>query len=294
MRTNGLLVPNSGNRFNGLIAAGDGVPEDQQGRVQLLTGGDYDLIPNGAPRGLYGAENLFMPRASFAYTLNPATVVRGGVGVFYDKPEGNLIFSQLNIPPVLDNVTYENFNLSAPSSGAAGAVGALGDINAIDPNLKLPRQMNYSIGFQRELGGGYFIEATYVGNRGDRLLRQPDVNRPTFDALRANAALPAAQRVSTNFLRPYKGYSAIRMRLSDADSLYNSLQLYATKRRGDLQFTTSYTLWQGHDQRERQRRQRHRRGARRFGVHARAGVFRSPPCVCRHVHLSRAVPARPR
>ena len=102
--------------------------------------------------------------------------------------------------------------------------------------------MNYSIGFQRELGGGYFVEATYVGNRGDRLLRQPDVNRPTFDALRANAALPAAQRVSTNFLRPYQGYSAIRMRLSDADSLYNSLQLYATKRRGDLQFTMSYTL----------------------------------------------------
>ncbi len=81
-----------------------------------------------------------------------------------------------------------------------------------------------------------------MGNRGDRLLYQPDVNRPTFDALRANAALPAAQRVSTNFLRPYRGYSAIRMRLSDADSLYNSLQLYATKRRGDLQFTTSYTL----------------------------------------------------
>ncbi len=80
VRTNGLLVPNSGNRFNGLIAAGDGVPEDQQGRVQLLTGGDYDLIPNGAPRGLYGAEHLFMPRASFAYTLNEATVVRGGVG----------------------------------------------------------------------------------------------------------------------------------------------------------------------------------------------------------------------
>ncbi len=242
VRTNGLLVPNSGNRFNGLIAAGDGVPEDQQGRVQLLTGGDYDLIPNGAPRGLYSAENLFMPRASFAYSLNEATVLRGGVGVFYDKPEGNLIFSQLNIPPVLDNVTYENFNLSAPSSGAAGAVGALGDINAIDPNLTLPRQVNYSLGFQRELGGGYFVEATYVGNRGDRLLRQPDVNRPTFDALRANAALPAAQRVSTNFLRPYRGYSAIRMRLSDADSLYNSLQLYATKRRGDLQFTMSYTL----------------------------------------------------
>jgi hypothetical protein len=239
---NGLLVAGSGDRFNGLVVAGDGVPDDQQGRVELLTGGDYDRIPNGAPRGLYDAQHLLMPRLSFAYSLNDATVIRGGAGLFYDKPEGNLIFSQLNLPPVLDNVTYENFNLSAPSSGAAGAVGALGNINAINPALELPNQTNFSIGVQREIGGGYFVEASYVGNRGRNLLRQPDINRASFDDLRANAALPAAQRVSTNYLRPYKGFSEIRYRLSDAQSEYNSLQLYATKRRGVLQFTVSYTL----------------------------------------------------
>ena len=242
VQPNGLLVANSGNRFNGLIVAGDGVPEDQQGRVSLLTGGDYSRIPNGAPRGLYDAQHLFMPRVSFAYSMTPETVVRGGVGLFYDKPEGNLIFSQLNIPPVLDNVTYENFNIAAPASGAAGAIGALGNINALDPNLQLPSQLNFSVGVQRELGGGYFVEASYVGNRGEHLIRQPDINRASFDALRANAALPAAQRVSTNFLRPYRGYSEIRMRMSDADSQDNSLQLYATKRRGQVQFTVSYTL----------------------------------------------------
>jgi hypothetical protein len=242
MQTNGLIVPNRGNRFNGLIVAGGGVPDEQQGRVQLLTGGDYARIPNGAPRGLYDAQSLWMPRVSFAYSLNPMTVIRGGSGLFYDKPEGNLIFSQLNIPPVLDNVTYENFNISAPSSGAAGAVGAIGDINALNPDLELPSQWNYSIGVQRELGRGYFVEASYVGNRGEHLIRQPDINRASFNDLRANAALPAAQRVSTNYLRPYKGYSAIRMRMSDADSEYNSLQLYATKRRGQIQFTVSYTL----------------------------------------------------
>ncbi len=242
VQTNGLLVPNSGNRFNGLIAAGDGVPEDQQGRVELLTGGDYDRIPNGAPRGLYDSQHLLMPRFSLAYSLNESTVVRGGVGVFYDKPEGNVIFSQLNIPPVLDNVTYENFNLSSPSSGAAGAIGALGNISALDPGLQLPMQTNFSVGVQREIGRGYFVEATYVGNQGRHLLRQPDINRASFDDLRANAALPAAQRVSTNYLRPYKGFSEIRLRVSDAESTYNSLQLYATKRRGDLQFTVSYTL----------------------------------------------------
>jgi hypothetical protein len=242
VRSNGLLVPGIGNRFNGLVLAGDGIPEDQQGRVDLLTGGDYSGIPFGAPRGLYDAQHLFMPRLSFSYSVDPNTVIRGGAGLFYDKPEGNLIFSQLNIPPVLDNVTYENFNIASPTSGAAGAVGAVGGISAIDPNLKLPYQYNYSLGVQRELGGGYFVEASYVGNTGRNLLRQPDINRASFDDLRANAALPSSQRVSENFLRPYKGFSSIRMRVSDASSQYHSMQLYATKRRGDFQFTVSYTL----------------------------------------------------
>lgn len=242
VQTNGLLVPGVGNRFNGLILGGDGVPEDQQGRVDFIEGGDYDRIPFGAPRGLYDAQHLFMPRFSFAYSLNPSTVFRGGVGLFYDKPEGNVIFSQLNLPPVLANVVYENFNLSNPSSGAAGAVGAVGTINAVDPNMELPHQTNYSIGMQKEFGRGYFVEATYVGNTGRSLIRQPDINRASFDALRLNAALPAAQRVSENFLRPYKGYSQIRMRMSDASSQYHSMQLYGTKRTGDFQFTVSYTL----------------------------------------------------
>jgi hypothetical protein len=242
VRTNGLLVPGVGNRFNGLVLAGDGIPEDQQGRVSLLTGGDYDKIPFGAPRGLYDAQHLFMPRFSFSYSINATTVVRGGAGLFYDKPEGNLVFSQLNLPPVLANTAYENFNIANPSSGAAGAVGAVGTINAIDPNLKLPYQTNYSIGVQKELGGGYFAEASYVGNTGRNLIRQPDINRASFDDLRANAALPSAQRVSENFLRPYKGFSSIRMRVSDASSQYHSMQLFAAKRRGDFQFTVSYTL----------------------------------------------------
>jgi hypothetical protein len=242
VQNNGLLVPGIGNRFNGLVIAGDEIPEDQRERVVLLTSGDYARIPFGAPRGLYEAQHLFMPRFSFSYSLNEATVIRGGVGQFYDKPEGNVIFSQLNLPPVLANEQYENFNISSPTSGAAGAVGAVGNINALDPDLQLPSQVNFSIGVQRELGAGYFVEASYVGNRGRHLIRQPDVNRVPFDVLRANNALPSAQRVSVNALRPYAGYSEIRMRISDATSTYNSMQLYATKRRGDFQFTVSYTL----------------------------------------------------
>ena len=101
--------------------------------------------------------------------------------------------------------------------------------------------MSYSLSVQRELPWGLFGEIAYVGNQGRHLLRQPDINQATFDALRANAALPEAQRASINFLRPFKGYSSIRMRLSDSNANYNALQLYAAKRKGDLTMTVSYT-----------------------------------------------------
>jgi hypothetical protein len=101
--------------------------------------------------------------------------------------------------------------------------------------------MSYSLSVQRELSWGIFGEIAYVGNQGRHLLRQPDINAPTFDALRANAAVPEGQRPSINSIRPFKGYSAIRMRLSDSVSNYNALQLYAAKRKGDLTMTVSYT-----------------------------------------------------
>jgi len=42
-----------------------------------------------------------------------------------------------------------------------------------------------------------------VGNEGRHLIRQPDINQPSFGVLHANAALPAPHALTTNQLRPY-------------------------------------------------------------------------------------------
>jgi len=100
---------------------------------------------------------------------------------------------------------------------------------------------------QRELRWGFFGEIGYVGSRGQNLLRQPDINQPSFEDLAANAALPAAQRANTNFLRPYKGYSIIQMRISDAESSYHALQLFLSRRSGAVRSTLSYTYGRSYD-----------------------------------------------
>jgi hypothetical protein len=241
LNRNGTIIAGSGNPYSGLIRAGDEIPEDQRERVTIDEAAAR-LIPTGAPRGLMNTFHLFMPRFSAAYTLDQKWVFRGGVGLFYDRPEGNVIFSQVNLPPFLPSVAVENANLANPLAGQSSAAVVLGTVNAIDPNLESPRQLNYSVSVQRELPFGHFAEIAYVGNRGRNLLWQPEINQPSFEALSANVLLPTAERANNNFLRPYRGYSSIRQRRSDAFSDYNGLQLYLNKRRGDIRYTVGYTL----------------------------------------------------
>jgi len=249
---NGTIVPGSGDPYDGMVRAGAGVPQEELFRVPT---GNTPLalsVPAGAPRGLYGDHNLLAPRFSFAWTPagNAETAVRGGIGLFYDRPEGNLLFGganngPLNNPPYNLSAQYLNGNLSAPGGGTVPAPTALGTIAALDPKLTVPRSWNWSVTIQRELPWGIFSEIGYVGSKGQNLLRQPDINQPSFADLAANAA--SASPASTNFLRPYKGYSVIQMRLSDADSSYNALQVFLSRRQGRLRWTLSYTLSRAYD-----------------------------------------------
>ncbi len=245
----GTLVPGVGNPYNGMIRAGDGVPEGELSRVPNGDSPSVLAVPAGAPRGFYDNQNLFAPRFSFAWTPtgNSQTAVRGGVGLFYDRPEGNLLFGgagngPVNGPPYVVSSVFQNGNLSAPGGGSVPKPAPLGTIAAIDPKLKPPCSWNYSVSVQRQLIWGMFAEVGYVGSKGKNLLRQPDINQVPFADAAANAALPAAQRANTNFLRPYKGYSAIQMRVSDGNSTYNALQVFLSRREGLLRWTLSYTL----------------------------------------------------
>ena len=239
---NGTLVPGSGNRYNGLIREGNGIPNSELGRVPNATSPDIPLVPTGAPRGLWHGQTRWAPRFGFSYLINDKTVMRGGIGLFFDRPEGNTIFSAVNNPPYLSLSQFENGNLTRPGGGSVAALAPFDTITVVDPNLKIPYSEQYSFGFQRELPFSILTELSYVGNLGRHLLREPDINAVPFGLNTSNAALPSAQRASANFLRLFKGYSQIRQYRSDSTSNYHALQFYASRRAGRVTGTFAYTF----------------------------------------------------
>jgi hypothetical protein len=244
--SNGSIDPTKGgNPLNGMVRAGSGVPSDQLFRYPNGQGAAVLAVPAGAPRGFYKAQNLWAPRFGFAWSPygDGRTSIRGGIGLFYDTPEGNIIFPLLSNPPYIQGIDVTSANISNPLAGKSTATVQAG-ISAIDPHMQLASTMSYSLSVQRELPAGVFMEVAYVGNQDRHLIRKPDINLPSLAVLAATAPATGTTAIASgllNSLRPYKGYSAINMFISDSTGNYNAFQTYLTKRKGDLQLSFGYT-----------------------------------------------------
>src|SRR6266849_6247259 len=227
-----LLSPGSpfldqGFMIDGLVRAGRGVSSASP---------FIQAVPAGAPRSLYRAQGLFAPRFGFSWSpfSDNNTVLRGGFGIFYDKPEGNIIYPQPGVVPFIKSVTYNNNNLSNITGGSPATT--IFSMNAVDPHFKQARSMQYSLSLQRQFPHGVLFEMAYVGNQGRHEVRRPNINVPTFEVVNANPIT-----VKTNQERPFIGYADINQYRSDSNSNYNAFQLFASKRKGNFVSTLSYT-----------------------------------------------------
>jgi hypothetical protein len=109
----------------------------------------------------------------------------------------------------------------------------------VDPNLKTPYVLNYSLGVTHAFGNNLSLEVGYVGNRGQRLTGFSDINQQAPSAS-GNGARPFAAQF------PY--FSFINMMTNDTHSNYNSMQATLTKRMSHgLSFIAGYTYAHGLD-----------------------------------------------
>ncbi len=124
----------------------------------------------------------YAPRVGAAYDLtgDQQFVVRGGLGVFYDRPTGNTMFATVTNPPASTTVTVNNGTLDSLTSGIQAS--APPTMTMYDFDAKLPSSLQWNGGVQIALPWASALDVSYVGQRGYNLLGAVDINAPDFGA----------------------------------------------------------------------------------------------------------------
>jgi hypothetical protein len=88
--------------------------------------------------------------------------------------------------------------ITEPSGNALGRQTALGQtVTFFNQNPKVAKQSRYTVGIQRELWGGWFMEATYLGDKGSDIEIVRNLNAVPNRVLNLDNSRTVAQQVNT-------------------------------------------------------------------------------------------------
>ena len=155
------------------------------------------LAPAGTPPWHTKYSN-FAPRLGVAYALdrNNTFVIRVGGGLFYDLSAGSSAQLAVEFPNL---VAARYSGVSVPLTGVGNYLPVVSlkppfpVVNAVTPDLKLPRSYQWNVALEKSLGQKQAVSATYVGQAGRDLFRtealfQPNVSFKNEFLLETNDA----------------------------------------------------------------------------------------------------------
>ncbi|HEX6184917.1 MAG TPA: TonB-dependent receptor [Pyrinomonadaceae bacterium] len=216
------FIRGTGNELNGIIRAGVNSPF-----------GD----------AIYRSDkNNFSPRVGIAWDpfKKGTTVIRAGYGLYYDQPLVGIFEQNSFVNPPFNNsasFTSAAITFSNPTGGASPSALPNRALIASAMDFTTPVIQQWSIGVQHSVFRNAVAELSYVGTKGDHLIRPLDLNFPQpVDTNRVGLA-------NANTVRPYLGYARITWRETSGKSRYHGMLSSLSYRfASGVSLTASYTF----------------------------------------------------
>jgi hypothetical protein len=216
----GTLVAGTGNPTNGLVRQGQGISKTNFIWPRLALGPRFGM--------------------AFDVTGSQQLVLRGGAGIFYDRPNASTTTPAAGNPPTSRNITVRYGQLQSLGSGGLTTEGApaLAGLWVYDPG-GLPTSVQWNAGVQRVLPWAVAVDVSYVGQHSYNDVQTTNLNAIDFgaaflsenqDRTLAASSVPGGSALTTDLLRPIRGYGTITQMQQDGWRTFHSIQVSFQRR----------------------------------------------------------------